>query len=383
MKKTLLAAALLTGFAGAASAQSSVTLYGVVSVGLRYQSVQAPSGDYFNNRGELKSSMSRFDMESGQQNGSRWGLKGVEDLGNGLKASFVYESGVTVTTGASTGFTRQATVALNGSSWGGLQLGRAVSPGTLAFAGIDPFGYSFGTASLTSSQGNTFIRYSNMIQYATPSMSGFKGWLGYSFNPVLASNSSPDGFETNNKNRVLSLGLRYANGPLLLSGIFDNAYSNSLNTGEFNTGNIKSWAIGGTYDFKVAKLHASYGQSIDGIMNGAAIANLESNTGPTNDNDDLIFAQGGRLQSWMLGVSAPVGAAGNVFLSFQQRITGGEFNLTEEGSSTATQSTASIGYTYNFSKRTNIYAYYSYMGNAGNIDGLNANTLGVGLVTRF
>src|SRR5690606_35802197 len=131
-----------TGFAGAASAQSSVTLYGVVDIGIQYQNLKFNSNDPFKDKssGETKTSMTNVGLASGIQNGSRWGLKGVEDLGNGLKANFVYESGITVTTGASTGFTRQATVGLTSTTWGAVDLGRRTSPGTYAFSGIDPFG---------------------------------------------------------------------------------------------------------------------------------------------------------------------------------------------------------------------------------------------------
>lgn len=381
MRKTLLAAALVTGYAGVASAQNAVTLYGVVSVGVQYQSISAPDNTTFKN-GET--SMSRFQMESGQQSGSRWGLKGVEDLGDGLKASFVYESGVNVTDGSSSGFTRQATLALDSDSWGGFQFGRAISPGTVAFSGIDPFGYSFGTATLQSSQGNTFVRYSNMIQYSTPNMSGFEGLVGYSFNPGVKSNSDKAGFETNNKDRVASLGLRYANGPILVAGIFDYMYSNDLNTDPETDTNIKAWSVGGTYDFKVAKLHASYGQNIDGILGSSDLAaEIVSDAGPTNAPTSAVFFKGGRTQSWMVGLSAPVGATGKVFGSVQQRIVGGDFDQSSGQIEKANMTTASIGYTYGFSKRTNLYAYYSYQSNVANLKGATSNMVGVGLRHLF
>ena len=385
MKKTLLAAALIAGYAGAASAQNSVTLYGVVDLGLEYQSIHAPDGTVFLEND--KSSMSRFRMDSGQQSSSRWGLKGVEDLGNGLKASFVYESGITATTGASSGFTRQATLGLASDSWGSLQMGRAVSPGTVAFAGIDPMGHSYGTSAYSNSQGNTFIRYSNMISYASPDISGFKGLVGYSFDPGLDSNSEDGGFATSNKNRVASSGIRYANGPVLVSGIFDYVWSNDLNTsGSESDTNIKSWAIGGTFDFKVAKLHASYGQMIDGYLGASSLAADIVGGGDGNLSDGAFFEKGARTQSWMVGLSAPVGS-GKVFGSVQQRLVGGDFKedriVGDLSLATGTMTTASIGYTYNFSKRTNLYAYYSYVNNVANLEGAKSNTVGVGLRHLF
>src|SRR5699024_9911504 len=100
MKKTLLAAALVTGFAGVAHADSSVTLYGIVDAGYGYQQEEAKfkGGDAAWN-GKIKES--NIGGHSGVQNGSRWGLKGSEDLGNGTSAIFVLESGFNALNGRS------------------------------------------------------------------------------------------------------------------------------------------------------------------------------------------------------------------------------------------------------------------------------------------
>jgi len=121
MKKTLLAAALLAGFAGAASAQSSVTLYGIIDIGLQYQSISAE-----NVNPQINSS--RFGMTNGTQSGSRWGLRGTEDLGNGLRAVFVLESGFDSANGNSAQgsrlFGRQSTLGLASNQWGQVDFGR-------------------------------------------------------------------------------------------------------------------------------------------------------------------------------------------------------------------------------------------------------------------
>jgi predicted porin len=383
MKKTLLAAALIAGYAGAASAQNSVTLYGVVSTGFKYESAKAGSN------AETKS---QFAMDQGQWNGNRWGLRGVEDLGNGLKASFQLESGYNATNGkqAQGGrlFGRQATIALEGSSWGKVQLGRAVSPGTVAFSGVDPFGASFGTSSYTSSASQSFIRYDNMVTYATPNIAGFNAIVGYSFEPGLSSNSFTEsdkdyspGFETNDKNRIASLGARYANGPILVSGIFDYIYSDNRNQGTGivdNNTNVKAWQVGGSYDFKVAKVHAAYGQEIDGLVGAAdGIANLLY--GDSSDlGGNVLFARGVRAQSWMVGLTAPIGS-GSLMASVQQLRPGGDLDLV----GTANQTVASVGYKYNLSKRTGVYGYYSYAKNLNMIDGAKSNQIGVGVRHLF
>lgn len=377
MKKTLLAAALLAGYAGAASAQNTVTLYGVVSTGLEYQSI---TGD-----GE---SASRVRMDTGEWNGSRWGLKGTESLGNGLNASFVLESGFDSTDGdqAQGGrlFGRRATLALSNSAWGKIEVGRSFSPGTAAMSGIDPFGVSFGTSSLTSSQSTAFIRYDDMITYATPSFSGFKAIAGYSFDPGLTSNSAGSAFDTNAKTRVAAGGLRYSNGPILLSGSIDYVLSNTLNDGGDIAGidndtNVTAWALGAAYDFKVAKLHGSYGQQTGGLIGLTDdVANLLVAGGSDAEAGSVLFARGVRTQNWMVGLTAPVGS-GLVMASVHQELPGGSLDVDGAGN----QTTASIGYQYNLSKRTGVYGYYSYQDNVAMIDGVKSNMVGVGVRHKF
>ena len=386
MKKTLLAAALLAGFAGAASAQSSVTLYGVVDVGIQVQNLKSGNNFRFVSGGQTKTSMTNVGMVSGVQNGSRWGLKGVEDLGNGLKANFVYESAITVGTGASTGFTRQSTLGLTSTSWGALDLGRRTSPGTYAFSGIDPFGASFGTAALDSSFGAQFIRYSNMVMYTTPNFSGFNASVGYSFDTGLTGYNGnnvtpavPFAYETNNKQRAISVGLRYANGPLLLGAAFDQI--NAPASANYIRDKVTAWMLGGTYDFKVVKLHAAYGQQVGGTIEGTnALSTAGFTGGVTNSQGGVLFANGARTQSWMIGATAPIGAATSVFGSVQQMLPGGTYKTAVN---TATQTVASIGVTYSLSKRTNLYGYYSYANNVAMLDGVKANTVTVGVRHLF
>ena len=385
MKKTLLAAALLAGFAGAASAQSSVTLYGVIDLGLNYQTID-PGRALANGK-----TASQFGMASGQQSGSRWGLKGVEDLGNGLKANFVYESAVTANTGAMTNFIRQSTVGLNSSSWGSIDLGRRSAPSSAAFSGIDVWGAGFGTATTTTVIGTNFYRLSNMVMYSTPNVSGFSANIGYSFDTGLSIAGTPTGtgtianFGTGYKSRATSVGLRYANGPILAAGTFDSFQAPGVKQGysSANGGqkakNVNMWSVGGTYNLKVVKIHAAYSQSIDGVLNNTSTINSVSTGGDTNSSSALTFRPGARTNSWMAGLSAPVGASGTLLFSVQQKLPGG--NLTELA--TDNETGASIGYTYSLSKRTNIYAYYSYLDNAAMIKDATVQTIGLGVRHLF
>ena len=372
--KTVVGAALAFGLS--ASAVAEVTLYGVVDVGVAYQSVNPGNNSV---TGENKS---QFAMASGQQSGSRWGIKGVETLDSDMSVNFVYESAVNVANGSGNdGFTRQSTLGIVSKKYGSVDLGRRTTPSTYAFAGIDPFAQSFGTSSLDSSMGSTFMRLSNMVMYTSPVFSGFSGSVGYSFDAGQDVYGTPKGqsFGTSNKTRAASLGLRYGNGPLLVALSYDQIMP-AVVEGTVDS-NVKSWNLGGTYDFKVVKAHAAYGQSIDGIIEGTGVlSNANLSGGDTNTNGGTLFAPGGRTQSWMLGVSAPVGSSTSVFGSVQQMLPGGTFKTS---ANTSTQTVASIGATYTLSKRTNVYAYYSYMDNAAMLSGATSSTLGVGMRHLF
>ena len=109
MKKTLFVTAMLAAFGATAQAETSVTLYGLIDTGIGYQRIK---GDGYHE--------SKVGMVNGVSSGSRWGLRGAEDLGDGLSAVFTLESGFNSANGTSGQssrlFGRQATVGLKGDS---------------------------------------------------------------------------------------------------------------------------------------------------------------------------------------------------------------------------------------------------------------------------
>ncbi|KAG1439539.1 hypothetical protein G6F57_019363 [Rhizopus arrhizus] len=151
LTKTLLVGAILAGMAGAAQAETSVTLYGIGDLGLTYQRGKVGTTD--SNRGVYGGDyQSRIGMNDGIQNGSRFGLRGTEDLGDGLAAVFTLESGFTANNGnRSQGdrlFGRQATVGLKSDSWGLLEFGRQPHIASKYLAAIEPFAGSYGQANV-------------------------------------------------------------------------------------------------------------------------------------------------------------------------------------------------------------------------------------------
>lgn len=368
MKKTLLAAALLAGFAGVAQAETSVTLYGIIDTGIGYNKVK---GNGFDG--------SRVGMINGVQNGSRWGLRGSEDLGDGLRAVFQLESGFDSGNGKSGQngrlFGRQATVGLASDSWGQLDFGRQTNIASKYFGSIDPFGAGFGQANIGVglSAANT-QRYDNMVMYQTPSFSGFQFGLGYSFN-ADDQNANQTGWRTADNTRAITTGLRYVNGPLNVAFSYDqlNA-SNKLAQGQVDA-TPRMYALGASYDFEVVKLALAYGRTTDGWFAGQGVAGPAGNINFGGN----AFADGFKANSYLLGLSAPIGGASKLFGSWQ-RVDPSNNKLTGDD---ATMNVFSLGYTYDLSKRTNLYAYGSYAKNYAFLDDVKSTAVGVGIRHRF
>ncbi|UHL66121.1 porin [Paralcaligenes sp. KSB-10] len=379
MKKTLLAAALIAGFAGVAQAETSVTLYGIIDTGIGYNQVKGTvdGADY---------KSSKFGVINGVQSGSRWGLKGSEDLGDGLRAVFQLESGFDSSTGKSAQggrlFGRQATIGLAGDSWGQLDFGRQTNIASKYLAGIvDPFNNGFGQANVgTSFSSANTLRLDNMVLYQTPNFSGFQFGVGYSFNADGAQNwnttTGAGGLNPNDSNkRVVTTGLRYANGPIGVALTYDNMHvgSNVAANGGSSV-NVSEWNLGASYDFEIVKASLAFGQTRNGWFQGTT---YDSNIAtPT-----LGAAQGLKVNSYLVGLSAPVGN-GRVLASWQMADPRNAPEAAGDASLSKMQ-TYSLGYTYNLSKRTNLYAIGSYSRHVAFADDLKSTVLGVGIRHQF
>jgi GBP family porin len=204
MKKTFLIA-LLTGiFATAAHAQNSVTLYGLIDTGLTYTSNQKETGS--------TAGHSRFGMTDASINPDRFGLRGSEDLGGGLKAVFTLENGFTLTNGAlgqhGLLFGRQAFAGLSSDQFGTLTLGRQYDAmvdylAPLTGAGAAKGGVFFGHPYDNDNLQNT-MRINNAVKYASPN---YDGWR---FGSLYGFSNAAGGFSDN---RAYSFGTSYNNGP--------------------------------------------------------------------------------------------------------------------------------------------------------------------------
>lgn len=194
MKKTLIITALCSGIVTVAHAQSSVTLYGLIDAGVTYTN---------NQHGH-----SAWQQSSGADNGGRWGLRGAEDLGDGMKALFVLESGFNINNG-STGqngriFGRQAFVGLSHNEYGSLTVGRQYDSvvdylGPLSLTGGQYGGTQFAHPFDNDNLNDSF-RISNAVKYQSVDYNGLKLGALYAF-----SNST-----SFSNNRAYSVGVSYS-----------------------------------------------------------------------------------------------------------------------------------------------------------------------------
>lgn len=234
MKKSLIALAVLGAAAGAAQAQSAVTLYGIVDLW---------TGRVSTTEAGVKTSVTA--MESGGVSGSRWGLTGSEDLGGGLKAVFKIESGFKADTGTGAGPDRQSYVGLEGGF------------GTVTFGGTwtamdDVLGASNSGFDSKLSASQTVLAVpalyadhpGNTIKYVSPSFGGFSGGFTHSLKEAVVDGGTTD------------FSLSYGAGPIAANF----AYQVQNQTGD----DLKLTALNGSYDLGVAKLLASYGQAKEG-----------------------------------------------------------------------------------------------------------------------
>ncbi len=220
MKKSLIAIAALA--ATGAFAQSSVTLYGVADLSLAKTSGVSSQ---LSGNGTLNNGSSRF------------GLRGSEDLGGGLKANFNFEAGVNAETGATDAvtFQRAANAELAGG-FGSVRLGRTLSPSFYGVAAWELTGtanYSAVASQFTFAGAGS--RNNSQISYTTPNMSGFNATVGMVAKADNGGNSKTD------------LNAIYANGPLAVALSYNKVQ-----------GANKNWAVGANYNFGAFKIAGSF-----------------------------------------------------------------------------------------------------------------------------
>ena len=319
MKKTVAALAVLTVIAGAAHAQSNVNLYGLVDVFVGESTTKVNLG------GAVTKIDPGTSLTNGGLNGSRWGLRGSEDLGGGLKASFQLESGFNADDGTSSvaggGFNRTSRVGLSGG-FGSIEMGRQY---THLYTLVDDFDAQatssfsatkalFGSSVVTGVLAPT-LRRDNMVQYTTPKMGDFTASVQYAF----GENGAP-GISAG---RAISVSGGYAKDDLAVRAVYE-----AVKGAGSAAATAKSTGLAASYDFKTVKVLAQFVSQKDGL------------------------ATGHKENGYVLSALVPVGANG----SFNLGLGGERFKDTATGVQFAKTSSASAEYRHNLSPRTTVYA---------------------------
>lgn len=357
MKKTLAAVAVLGAFAGSAVA-ADVTLYGLVDYGVRYQNLDADTAGV--------DKTNKVDMKSGANSGPRFGLKGTEDLGNGVKVGFVLENGFAADTGALGDskrlFDREAQLFVDGS-FGRVSFGRvgqlASANGSYGLLGVTgPFstGYGDATSGLKFVGANGFTRFDNTITYMTPSFAGLTVYAQYSMDTNGADEVGVE--NESSSDRYYGIGAKFVAGGLTLVGVVDSINYATVGDNAVAPGmdDALTVTIGGNYDFQVAKVYFG-GQYFD---NAKAVAT--NNVTVDDANKKVVIGKGYKLgtlgaEGWGLGLGVGVPVMGGTASAYAGYL---DADSVDDSDASLKRFTGAVGYSYTFSKRTSMYSTLSY-----------------------
>lgn len=358
MKKTLAALAVLGAFAGSAAA-ADVTLYGVVDYGFLYNYTDKQAAD------GTSADDNTLRLQSGVDAGSRWGIKGVEDLGNGLKVGFQLESGFNADDGTLSKynekqnriFGRQATLSVY-SDFGTLTFGRmgALSSATGTYDVVYSIGDAFdgGDNDVFGLYGAS--RYDNTVAYQSPKFAGLQVTAMYSFKQdsnVAKEKFSGDEGDFSSSKRYAGVALTGEYGPAQFVAAYELTKYGSNGTKRELDKDANVFFLGGNYDFGVAKVFAM-GQYFNGLT-----------TAPTLD-DTLVSATGATVatdgvKGFGFNVGTQVPAAGGLIT------VGGYYSNFEQDGVVAGKEKhegdyygLAARYEYDLSKRTMLYAGAGY-----------------------
>ena len=367
MKKVIATSALGLVAIGA-HAQSSVTLYGIVDTGIGYQSSQTSLGSTTGGHSAVK-------MVNGIWAGSRFGLKGAEDLGGGTRAVFQLEEGYNSATGAQStsglAFNRQAYVGIANATYGTLTAGRQYTPYYTLLAPYSP------TTWLTGAYGahpgdldsmDTLYRANNSLVYTSPSMYGLTVSGSYSVGGVAGSL---------NAGSTWSAALQYLNGPFGIAAGFQRVNNSTPGGGAWGTDSTMS--------------NAGAEAGVSGINNGYQTAQAQQRVAVTGGYTfspqwDVSFSYSN--VQYIPGVNskfrsqATFNTAGAVlhFKAVTALDLAAGYSYTRATESNGIQSSAryqqfNLSQYYSLSKRTGLYAVEAYQRASGQTIGTNGTSI--------
>lgn len=351
MQKKLIAVAVLGACVAGSAFAANVDVYGRIDTGLSYV--------HYDETG-LSDAKDTLSLDSGMSSGNRWGLKGSEDLGNGYQVGFVLESGFDADTGALGAggiFAREATLRVSGP-FGSIYAGRMGRIGSDAgsvgfYAGsVSPFGSGWGKMpghfAVTA---NYDSRYNNALAYVSPKVGPVTVYAQYTMGNATENESGDD--------RLFSLGAQADFGALQVLGLVE--YLNKKSVADTTVYDDSQYDdsytinLGGSYDFSVAKVFLA-GQYFKAAPNYAGMKGNYAKDPRVLNNEWRWSFDGFGVN---VGATAPIGAGEFLVSAGYGK---GDVNYdTKDAKISADAYIIQVGYTYPFSKRTNLYAGAGYM----------------------
>lgn len=365
MKKTLVGLAAAAAMCSASAA--SVTLYGIIDTGFAYNSYNDDNYSTLTDNAD-----NSFGMMSGQSSGSRFGLKGVEELGNGLTVGFILESGISSDTGAMSPdglFNRESSIYIEGG-FGKFGMGRlstlANDSGTTGLGGyFSSFGTGWGDVGVQSyMQAYRPLRMDNMVYYKTPNFAGAEVWLLYG----MGDEEDKTYENESSRDRYYAAAVTYNNGGLSLYGAVD--VLNKASFGDNNSFDTEDDQITITaavnYDCGFAKSYLG----VHWFDNAKAVGSSSfggdwGRMGNFKDGKGKYADRGfGDANGWsvMLGVDIPVGNGKvKTTLGYLDASSDNENVSSGDVDQDLKRFMVGAGYEYYLSKRTTVYMGAGYL----------------------
>lgn len=375
-----LSAALLSLIPAAVFAQDSVKLYGIVDAGLGVERITYKGKTY-----------SRSGIQTG---GSRFGLMGSHELGDGAAVTFQLENGFNVLNGAGSGdrmFGRMATLAVTHPLYGKVEAGRHYNLAALYQGEVDPFGGGYDLSGSDTTIGNG-KRLDNLLLYQTPNFSGFEAGIGYSFgaDDVVRSGDNkkivdaaekkgtkpPNFFGDSKHDRFFTTGLKYASGAVTTIATYDIAWGRNdvpKSKGE----RIDAYLLGTSLAAGDAlTLYGNIAQTFGGWIGAKNMSHMPG--GDEEKFGNLQFAKGFSATSGMVGASWKDGP--HLIMASWQRAHAKNNKLTKHK---APFNVYALGYRYTLSKRTQLRTHVSYATNYAFVKDLKGTVVNANLRHYF
>jgi len=359
MKKSLLALAAMGAFVGAAQAQSSVTVYGLVDAGVGSSNITSGANGANTTKQNFIGGLSSANG-TGQEAGTRLGFRGTEDVGGGTRVGFTIEVGLnlsnatasTITPAANDGVqgntalfgnTRQAFASLGNTKLGELRIGTQDSLAKNLLGFYDPTKEAITTGAASLYQQGTIVRYGQAATYQAPTMAGVTVRAQYSGDGSTYGNVGST--QTPTTNNVWSVSAKFDQGPLSVGAVYEARLAPTVAAGTANSASamlpnlavavnyasINQVGVAAEYDFKVIKPMVSYYNQ--------------------KWNSPVATAQGS-INGIQLGATAPVTSTVSLVASY---VTG---KITNNSSDLYNTSGMQAQVNYALSKRSRLYGIY-------------------------